>query len=63
MLFFLFLWVTSVSATAYYIDRKMPKIAKKSALIAAFLSLIPALGIGYLIYLYLTAKRRLVVNF
>jgi hypothetical protein len=41
----------------------MPKIAKKSALIAAFLSLIPALGIGYLIYLYLTAKRRLVVNF
>lgn len=59
MLMMLVLWMTSFSAIAYYIDRRIPPTAKKSAMIAAVLSIIPLFGITYLIYLYLTANRRL----
>jgi small-conductance mechanosensitive channel len=59
MLMMLVLWMTSFAAIAYYIDKRIPPTAKKSAMIAAVLSIIPLFGIAYLIYLYLTAKRRL----
>ena len=63
MLVLLVIWMAALSTTAYYIDRKMPEIAKKSAFIAAVLSLIPVIGVLYLVYLYLTAKRRLSIKF
>ena len=60
MLALLAIWISCVSCLAYYIDRSNPKIAKKSAFIGSFLALLPVFGIVYLVYLYLTAKRRLV---
>lgn len=54
------IWMSVNGAMAYFIDRAIPRIAKKSALIAALLSLIPILSLIYLIYLFFTSKRRLI---
>ena len=63
LLFFVVLWMTCFGSIGYYIDRKLPEVAKKSALFAAILSIVPIIGIGYLVYLHLTNKKRLVIKF
>jgi hypothetical protein len=59
----LIFWISCISGIAYYIDRSIPKIAKKSAAIGALISFIPPIAFLYLLYLYLTSKNRLVTNF